>query len=205
MAKIDEILTQSEMFANEFVKNIEDGKKEAAAKTVYFMDNQEDLQKVMTTLQKIVNKFGPDEDGNQPEMSEDDEVLFNKAQEIINRLSDCIAGYKNELMVNENVTEEETTAKVTQETIAEAMQNNDTTKQIAENMSKIVQNQNPQSPQMNFCLMCDGQINMFQANTKQEINNCIQQVTDSGNYKDIALFQVSYKAVPLKKKTIVSV
>lgn len=217
MSKVDEIITRSEQFALEFIRNINDQQKEPAAKTVYFMDNQEDLQKVMNALQKIVNQYGPDEDGNQREIDEDEEVLFNRAKDIIDKLSDCISNYKNALMVNENVTEEDTTAKVTSETINDAMQNNDTTKKIAKDMNDIASNKqcsgnckcntpkNVQMPGMNFALVCDGQLNMFQANNKQEINSCIQEVLDSGSYQDVALFQVSYKHVPLKTKTVLSV
>ena len=57
----------------------------------------------------------------------------------------------------------------------------------------------------NYALVCDGQINMFLANTKDELNNMINSLANNGNYKDIQLLKMSFVPVPLHKKTVLSV
>ena len=170
---------------------------------VYFLDNQEELQQYMGALQKIVTnirKDDPSEDG------EDYEVLLNRADAVIDKLKKAIADFQKELTVSDSVTEEETTVQFTEETLKDAMKTNKTTQEITANMNAIAESQKARTKiSYNYALVCDGQITMLTANNTQELNDAINAVADSGNYKSIDLYKMQFTPVPLKKKTILSV
>ena len=109
-------------------------------------------------------------------------------------------------MIENTVTEEDTTATLTTETISEAMQSNKTTQEISANMQAIAEQQTAISQiGFNYALVCDGQINMIAATTKSQLVDSINAIADGGNYKDIALFKMQFTPVPLQKKTVLSI
>ena len=201
--KVDEVVSKAELFAMNFIAKISDASEQPARKQVYFLDNQEELQQYMGALQKIVTnirKDDPSEDG------EDYEVLLNRADAVIDKLKKAIADFQKELTVSDSVTEEETTAQFTEETLKDAMKTNKTTQEITANMNAIAESQKARTKvSYNYALVCDGQITMLTANNTQELNDAINAVADSGNYKSIDLYKMQFTPVPLKKKTILSV
>ena len=201
--KVDEAVSKAESFALEFIGKIKDPNMQEAAKTAYFMDNQEELSKVLNALQRIVTGLKAQSDA----LDEDDVALLNRAEQITNQLKDCISDYQKSLTINNDITEEETSAQLTEETIADAMQTNETTKQISKNMAAIAEQNKiaANTPAFNYALVCDGQVTMFEAHDKNTINSMINQAADAGNYKNINLFQISFKPVPLRQKTVLSV
>ena len=201
--KVDEVVSKAELFAMNFIAKISDASEQPARKQVYFLDNQEELQQYMGALQKIViniRKDDPSEDG------EDYEVLLNRADAVIDKLKKAIADFQKELTVSDSVTEEETTVQFTEETLKDAMKTNKTTQEITANMNAIAESQKARTKiSYNYALVCDGQITMLTANNTQELNDAINAVADSGNYKSIDLYKMQFTPVPLKKKTILSV
>lgn len=201
--KIDEAISKAESFALEFIGKIQDKNMQEAAKTAYFMDNQEELSKVLTALQRIVTGLR----GQDEALSEDECLLLNRAEQITTRLRDCITAYQQSLVINNDITEEETSAQLTEETIADAMQTNQTTQQISKNMAAIAEQNKmaANAPNFNYALVCDGQITMLEAHDKNELNTMINQYANTSNFKNINLYQVTFKPVPLHQKTILSV
>lgn len=201
--KVDEVVSKAELFAMNFIAKISDASEQPARKQVYFLDNQEELQQYMGALQKIVTnirKDDPSEDG------EDYEVLLNRADAVIDKLKKAIADFQKELTVSDSVTEEETTVQFTEETLKDAMKTNKTTQEITANMNAIAESQKARTKiSYNYALVCDGQITMLTANNTQELNDAINAVADSGNYKSVDLYKMQFTPVPLKKKTILSV
>lgn len=201
--KVDEVVSKAELFAMNFIAKISDASEQPARKQVYFLDNQEELQQYMGALQKIVTnirKDDPSEDG------EDYEVLLNRADAVIDKLKKAIADFQKELTVSDSVTEEETTVQFTEETLKDAMKTNKTTQEITANMNAIAESQKARTKiSYNYALVCDGQITMLTANNTQELNDTINAVADSGNYKSIDLYKMQFTPVPLKRKTILSV
>lgn len=201
--KIDEIISKAELFSMNFIAKISDKSEQAARKQTYFLDNQEELQKYMGALQKILNSINKDDE---PEDGEDYEVLLNRAESVINSLKTAIAEYQKELIINNDVSEEDTTATLTQETISDAMKNNKTTQEISANMQAIAEQQKISSQiGYNYALVCDGQINMIAATDKTQLNESINAIANAGSYKSIQLYQMQFTPVPLKKKTVLTV
>lgn len=199
--QVDEIVSKAELFAMNFIAKISDKSEQSARKQAYFLDNQEELQKYMGALQKIVTSIG---DG--PDVEEDDVVLLTRAQVIIDDLKKAIFEYQKELTISDDTSEEDTTTALTQETIADAMKTNKTTQEISANMQAIAEQQKAASQiGYNYALVCDGQINMISATDKTQLNNSINAIANNGSYKSIQLYEMSFKPVPLKKKTVLSV
>lgn len=201
--KVDEVVSKAELFAMNFIAKISDASEQPARKQVYFLDNQEELQQYMGALQKIVTNIRKDDSS---EDGEDYEVLLNRADAVIDKLKKAIADFQKELTVSDSVTEEETTVQFTEETLKDAMKTNKTTQEITANMNAIAESQKARTKiSYNYALVCDGQITMLTANNTQELNDAINAVADSGNYKSIDLYKMQFTPVPLKKKTILSV
>ena len=199
--KADEIISKAELFANDFIKKLSDSTEQPERKQVYFLDNQDELKKYMSALQKIANSVNDNEN-----VTDEDMVLVDKASNIIADLKTAVSNFQKELIVNPDATEEDTTAVLSEDTISDAMKSNKTTQEISKNMNAIAKQQKASSAiAYNYALVCDGQINMLLANTKDELNNMINNLANSGNYKDIQLFKMSFVPVPLNKKTVLSV
>ena len=199
--KADEIISKAELFTNDFIKKLSDSTEQPERKQVYFLDNQDELKKYMSALQKIANSVNDNEN-----VADEDMVLVDKASNIIADLKTAVSNFQKELIVNPDATEEDTTAVLSEDTISDAMKSNKTTQEISKNMNAIAEQQKASSTiACNYALVCDGQINMFLANTKDELNNMINNLANSGNYKDIQLFKMSFVPVPLNKKTVLSV
>lgn len=199
--KADEIISKAELFVMNFVTKLKDQSEQPARKQVFFMDSQEDLTKYMGALQKIATAYEGEEN-----LSEDDALILDKANELITKLRETVTEYKKELTISDSITEEDTTTQLTQEKIAEAMKTNKTTQEIAANMSAIAESQKiaAQVP-YNYILMCDGQVNLIAAQTKEQLNTTMNSIANNGNYKDIALFQMQLTPVPVKRVTQLSV
>lgn len=199
---IDEIITKAEHFAMNFIAKISDKTEQPGRKQTFFLDNQEELQKYMAALQKIVNSVG-DDDSEEP--TEDEALLISRASDIITKLKSAIAELQKELTISDSVTEQDTTATLSEETISEAMKNNKTTQEISANMAAIAEQQKAAQVGYNYALMCDGQINLIAAQTKQQLNDSINALANAGTYKDIQLFKMQFTPVPLKKQTVLTV
>ena len=195
--KVDEVISKAEQFAMNFIAKISDKTEQPARKQVFFLDNQEDLQKYMGALQKIAASYNEEEN-----LTEDDAVLLERANVIFSNLKDAIGKYQNELMINNDVSEEDTTASLTEDTIADAMKNNKTTQEISANMQALAEQQKAPKIGYNYALVCDNQITLLAAENEEQLNGSINATVDQGNFKDISLYQLTFTPVPLKKKTI---
>lgn len=199
--QVDEVISKAEQFTMEFIAKLTDKSEQSSKRQVYFLDNQDKLQQYMGALQKIISGFEEDEN-----MTEDDVVLLDRANDIIDKLKATISEFQKELTVSDDITEEDTTVQFTEETLKDAMKTNKTTQEIAANMNAIAESQKTRAKiSYNYALVCDGQITMLTANNTQELNDSINAVAGAGNYKSIDLYKMQFTPVPLKKKTILSV
>lgn len=199
--KIDEVISKAEIFAMNFIAAISDKTIPSARKQTYFLDNQEELQKYMAAMQKIMTNIDKDNS------SEDEVLLLNRAEIIVDDLKAAIMEYQKELTINSDISEEETTIALTQETISDAMKNNKTTQEISTNMQAIAEQQKVQQPQLgfNYAFVCDGQVHLINAVDKTQLTESINTVVNDGNYANIQLYEVSFKPIPLKKQTILTI
>lgn len=199
--KADELISKAERFSMSFIAKISDKTEQGPRKQAYFLDNQEELQNYMNALQRVIVGLSEAES-----VTDEDQLLIDRAQVIVNDLKKAISEYQKELTISDSVSEEDTTAALTQESIAEAMQNNKTTQEISANMQAIAEQQKVASQvPYNYALVCDGQVTMLTAHSKGELNKLIADITSAGNYKDVNLFKMTFTPVPLKTKTVFAV
>lgn len=196
-----EVLKQSKDFTDELVKQLTDKNIELNKKQVYFMDSHPKIQACMQALQQIISNIKNSEN----ETSDDDLQTLNNASAILTNLQSTITLFQKELMIADTVQEDDLapTKGLTAENVQEAFATNETTKSIVKDMNDIIKNQ---SPTYTHCLVCDdGSVNMFTANTKDEINKFINDIAAANNYSNVQLFKMTFIPVPINKKTILSV
>lgn len=195
--KIDEIISKSELFAMNFIAKINDKTEQPTRKQIYFLDNQDELQKYMDTLQKIVIRIN-----SAPDIATDDAVLADKASDIVKNLKDAISEFQKELVINDNITEQDTTVSLTKETISDAMKTNKTTQEISKNMQSIINQAKANQVNYNYALVCDGNMNLLYAEDKDTLNKTINDLTSTSNFKNVQLYELNFKEIPLKKKVV---
>lgn len=203
----DEVISKAERFAMSFTDKLKDESQTQQSRQVFFMENQDELRKYMGALQKTIEALRePSENAEEDDEDvADNQVLLSKAEEIVTNLRQAIAEFQNELMINSDVSEDDITPVVSEETIGDAMKNNKTTQNIAANMEAIAEQKKANAISYNYMLVCDGESTLIFAKDKQTLEVNINAVVDAGNYKDIRLYKVSYTPVPLKTRTILSV
>ena len=62
----------------------------------------------------------------------------------------------------------------------------------------------PKTSLYNHMLVCDGQSYFLYAADKVSLETQVNNVVNGGAYADIQLFEVNFKPIPLKKKTIIT-
>lgn len=195
--KIDEIISKSELFAMNFIAKINDKTEQPTRKQIYFLDNQDELQKYMDTLQKIVIRIN-----SAPDIATDDAILADKASDIVKNLKDAISEFQKELVIDNNITEQDTTVSLTKETISDAMKTNKTTQEISKNMQSIINQTKANQVNYNYALVCDGNMNLLYAEDKDALNKTINDLTSTSNFKNVQLYELNFKEIPLKKKVV---
>lgn len=196
-----EMINKASAFATGFIDGIQNEESTQQAKQLYFMDNQDELRKYMSALQKAIEALKQEQASDSDEELENQELLA-MAEGIVDKLKDAISKFQAELTIDSNVTEEDVTPALTAETVGDAMKNNKTTQNIAADMEAIAQ-QN--AIPYNYMLVCDGDTIMIAAPDKQTLETNINKAVENGTYNSVRLYKLAYTPVPLKTKTILSV
>lgn len=198
--KADEIISKAELFAMSFITKIQDKSEQPGRRQTYFLDNQDELKLYMGALQKIISI------DDTSTLTDDEQLLVQRATEILNKLKLAMDEFQKELTIQDTVTEEDTTAVLTEETLSDAMKTNKTTQEISANMTAIAEQQKAvANVGYNYALVCDGAINLIGAQDKAQLNDSINAIANTGNFKSIQLYELKFTPVPLKKKTVLTV
>lgn len=198
--KADEVISKAELFAMSFISKIQDKSEQPGRRQAYFLDNQEELKLYMGALQKIIKVE------DESALTDDDLVLVQRAEETLSKLKLAMDEFQKELIIQDTVSEEDTTAVFTEETLSNAMKTNKTTQEISANMTAIAEQQKAAANiGYNYALVCDGAINLIGAQDKAQLNDSINAIANAGNFKSIQLYELKFTPVPLKKKTVLTV
>lgn len=200
--KADEIITKAESFALSFKTKLSDKNEQPGKKQVFLLDNQEVLHKYLEALQKIVSMSAEDD---YDDTNEDMVVLVKRAEEITTMLKETLTAYQAELLIPADMSEEETTAILTEETIKEAMKTNKTTQEISTNMAAIAEQQAlPNVVKYTHVLVCDGQSYFINGADKVNLELQINTIVEKSSFASIQLFEVQFKQVALHTKTVIT-
>lgn len=197
-----EIVAKGRAFASELATKLSDPNETTASKQVYFMDNHERIQKIMGALNQVVTSITATA-GEGHGIQESEAEALEQAKEIVADMKKTITDFQQTLTIAADVSEEDVATKpLTQETMKEAATADKGVQQMLENVEAA---KNTKAFPYNYALLCDGIINLLGCKTKDELTTAINNIVDKGNYKSISLYELSASAVPLKKKTILSV
>lgn len=197
-----EIVAKGRTFATELATKLSDPNETTASKQVYFMDNHERIQKIMGALDEVVRTITATA-GEGHGIQESEADALEQAKEIVADMKKTITDFQKSLTIAADVSEEDVANRpLTQENMQQAATSEKGVQRMLESVEAA---KNTKAFPYNYALICDGVINLLGCNTKDELNKAINDIVDKGNFKSINLYQVQATAVPLKKKTILSV
>jgi uncharacterized protein YPO0396 len=203
-AEMVKTLTEAKVFIKDFCTQISGNEMNESAKQVFFLDNQ---QKIKETMEKLSNiKKGYDSIGEVEADSEDGKT-YELCVGLMNKLTETLTNYKNSYSgINPNVTVEQTTTVVNEQTINEAVQNNSSTKKIIKDMNEISEKANlAQVQEFTHAILVGKKFTYVTAKTTQQLNTVLNEIVDANPNEKVSVYEIEFKPMPLKKKTIYTV
>lgn len=199
------LLSEAKDFIKEFCTKITGTEINETAKQVYFLDNQQKIKETMDILTGI--KTGYDNLGIELEDNSEEQKCYELCCGLINKLTKTLTDYKNSYSgINPNVTVEDTTAVVTEETINDAAKNNTSTQKIIKDMNEISQKANiAQMQEFTHAILVGKKFTYVKATTNQELNTLINEIVEANQNEKISVYEVNFIPMPLKKKTVYTV
>lgn len=191
----NEYTERLKQFVSSFVENITDENRSEQAKSTYFLDKQETLNKVKNSIDEIIK--------NPPDDVPDEmlgEIVTQKME-----LDKTLEEFKKTLIVSEDTVEEDLAVEINNDTIKDAMENNTTTKEIVSNLSKIDE-MAKSTPKYTHMIVCDDNIELVSATSREKLNAILMATANLyPNARDIKVYKMSLTEIPTQKRTIVSV
>jgi hypothetical protein len=121
---------------------------------------------------------------------------------LIDTLSKTLNNYREGLKANPNVTKEDTTVVVNEETLKQAMAEDSSTKKMVEDMNALAAHHTSQNGEYNYMVVVSKTKPYYvYAPTKQELMSAVNQLADATPGATIELFEINYVQVPMKTTT----
>ena len=198
-------LSVAKDFIKDFCNKLSGNEMNESAKQVFFLDNQQKVKQTMEELSGI--KDGFDNLGIELEDGSEEQKCYELCTGLMNKLTKTLTDYKNSYSgINPNVTVEDTTAVVTEETISDAAKNNSSTKKIIKDMNEINEKASiAQIQEFTHAILVGKKFMYVKATTAQELNTLINEAVDTNPNEKVSVYEVEFKPMPLKKKTIYTV
>ena len=201
----DKVLSEAKDFIKEFSDKISGNELNDSAKQVLFLDNQKKMKETMDKLTSIKNDYetlGLDEDNDS-----EDAKRYELCVGLMNKLVKTLKDYKNSYSgINPNVTVEDTTPVLSEETITDAAKNNTSTQQIIKDMNAINEKASiTQIQEFTHAILVGKKFSYVKITTVQELNNVINEIADANPNEKISVYEVVFNPVPLKTKTVYTV
>lgn len=204
MENIKNVLSKAKDFIKEFCTKISGNEMNESAKQVFFLDNQKQIKETMEALSEIKNNY--DALGDIPEGTED-EKCYELCVGLMNQLTKTLTNYKNSYAgINPDVTVEETTVVVNEETIADAAQNNSSTKKMIKDMNEINEKASvAQLQEFTHAVLVGKKFTYLKPTSIQELNNFINEIASANPNEKVSVYEVDFNPIPLKTKTVYTV
>lgn len=199
------ILSDAKDFIKDFCTKICSNELNESAKQVLFLDNQQKVKETMESLNNIKNGF--DNIGIELEDGSDDQKAYELCVGLMSKLTKTLSDYRNSCSnINPNVTVEDTTAIVNEDTISEAVKNNPSTQKIIKDMNEINEKANiAQLKEFTHAILAGKKFTYVKPSTTQELNMFINEVADANPNEKISVYEVDFKPITLKQKTVYTV
>ena len=197
-------LSNAKNFIKDFCDKISGTEMNDSAKQVFFLDNQQKVRETMEALSNI--KTGFDSIGELEEDSEEKQC-YDLAVLLMGKLTKALSDYRNSYSgINPNVSVEDTTVVVNEQTISEAAQSNTSTQKMIKDMNEINEKANiSQLQEFTHAILAGKKFTYIKPTSKQELNMFINEIADANPNEKINVYEIEFKPVPLTKKTMYSV
>ncbi len=202
---IKQTLSDAKNFIKDFCSKILGDEINESAKQVFFLDNQQKVKETMEALNNIKSSF--DSLGMELEDDSEEKKCYELCTGLMNKLTKTLTDYKNSYAgINPNVTVEQTTAIVNEQTITEAAQNNSSTKKIIKDMNEISEKANiAQIQEFTHAILAGKKFTYVKVTTAQELTTLINEIADENPNEKVNVYEIEFKPIPLKKKTVYTV
>lgn len=203
--EIKKVLQDAKDFIKEFCTKLSGEEMNDSAKQVFFLDNQQKVKQTMESLNNIKGAF--DSMGVELEDGSEEQQCYELCVGLMGKLTNTLTNYKNSYAaVKPNVTEEETTVVVNEQTIQEAAQNNTSTQKIIKDMNEINERASiSQMQEFTHAILVGKKFIYVKATTAQELNTLVNEAADANPNEKISVYEVQFNPIPLKKKTVYTV
>lgn len=203
--QIKTLLSNAKDFIKDFCNKISSNEMNDNAKQVFFLDNKQKVEETMKSLKDIRTNF--DSLGIELEDGSEEEKCYELCVGLMNKLTKSLTDYKNSYAgVKADITEEETTAVVNEETINDAIQNNSSTKKMIKDLNEINEKANlAQVQEFTHAILVGKKFMYVKVTTVQELNDLINEAVDANPKEKVSVYEVGFKPLPLKTKTIYTV
>lgn len=203
--EIKKILQDAKDFIKEFCTKLSGEEMNDSAKQVFFLDNQQKVKQTMEALSNIKNVY--DSMGVELEDGSEEQQCYELCTGLMGKLTNTLTNYKNSYAtVKPNVTEEETTVVVNEQTIQEAAQNNTSTQKIIKDMNEINERASiSQMQEFTHAILVGKKFIYVTATTAQALNTLVNEAADANPNEKVSVYEVQFNPIPLKKKTVYTV
>lgn len=197
---IKQELSEAKHFVSGFITTLTSNEMNDAAKQAYFLDNQANIKKTLGFLNNLKSIY--ESVISEDTVAEEDAKVYELVETLITTLSDTLKDYREGLKANPDVTKEDTTVVVNEETLKHALEEDSSTKKMVEDMQALATQKPAQNGEYNYMIVVSKtQPYYVYASTKQELIAVVNQVADSTPGATIEVFEIKYTAVPLKTAT----
>ena len=197
---IKQELAEARNFVSAFVTTITSNEMNDAAKQAYFLDNQATVKKTLGFLNNLKSIY--ESVMSEENVAEEDAKVYELVETLVTKLSDTLKTYREGLKANPDVTKEDTTVVVNEETVKHALEEDSSTKKMVQDMQALSAQKPGQNGEYNYMIVVSKtQPYYVYAPTKQDLIGVVNQVADSTPGATIEVFEIKYTAVPLKTAT----
>ena len=193
-------LAETKNFVSAFVENMTSDSMNDSAKQAYFLDNQAEIKKTFGFLNNLNSLY--ESIVSEDTVLNEDAQTYDLINELIETLSNTLNAYREGLKTNPNITKEDTTVVVNEETLKQAMEEDSSTKKMVDDMNALAAQNAFQNGEYNYMIVVSKtQPYYVSVNTKEQLIGTVNRMADSVPGATIEVFEIKYTSVPLKTTT----
>ena len=212
LKSIEKFVDENEKYINKIIEQIDGDDIEFPAKQTAFLDNQDQINDCVDGLSKFCTQCHDVLDNSSEYDNETIEGIsknLTRANTLISRLKRAAKNLRDQLSYIDKTSEKEEIKALTVDEVAQAMQNDSTTKKIANDMQEIISNES--ADRKTKIVEDDGlpkyvaanknthTLSYIDASSKSMLNEAINQIINKSGNDEVKFYKISYEEVKLKE------
>lgn len=212
LKSIEKFVDENEKYINNLIEQIDGNDVEFPAKQTAFLDNQEQINDCVDGLSKFCTQCHDVLDNSSEYDNETIEGVsknLTRANTLISRLKRAAKNLRDQLSYIDKTSEKEEMRPLTVDEVAQAMQDDSTTKKISNDMQEIISNESTgrktkisKGSKLPEYVAVNENANMLtyiNAANKGELNETINDIINESGNDEVKFYKVSYEEVKLKE------